>query len=95
MRIPQSIAISERRGLIHFEISNGMAVRSYPLETHVSNHCLTHDNLRDCLAHVTVSVNNQEQHVEYLIDSITCSDMTLQAATGLICKNKNSMLSKI
>ena len=67
--------------------------RSYPLETHVSNHRLAYDDLRDCSTHVTVTVPNPEQRVEYLIDSITCSDNTLQAAIGLIRANTNNMRS--
>ena len=65
--------------------------RAYPLETHVSNHRNAYDDLSDCSNYITVSVPNDEQRVEYLIDSITCSDSTLQAAIGLIRANTNNM----
>lgn len=65
--------------------------RSYPLETHVSNHRQAVDDLRECSDHITVSVPDQSQRVEYLIDSIACNDNTLQAAIGLIRANTNNM----
>ena len=65
--------------------------RSYPLESHVSNHRVAYDDLRDCSNHITVPVPNDEQRVEYLIDSINCPDSTLQAAVGLIRANTNNM----
>ena len=65
--------------------------RSYPLETHVSNHRQAVDDLRECSSHITVSVPDQSQRVEYLIDSIACNDSTLQAAIGLIRANTNNM----
>ena len=42
-------------------------------------------------AHITVAVPDPAQRVEYLIDSITCSDNTLQAIIGLIRTNTNNM----
>ena len=65
--------------------------RSYPLETHVSNHRQAVDNLRDYSDHITVSVSDQSQRVQYLIDSIACNDNTLQAAIGLIRANINNI----
>ena len=65
--------------------------RAYPLETHVSNHRQSVDEIRECSTHITVNVPNQAQRVEYLIDSINCSDNTLQAAIGLIRANTNNM----
>ncbi len=65
--------------------------RSYPLESHVSNHRVAYDDLRDCANHITVPVPNGEQRVEYLIDSINCPDSTLQAALGLIRANTNNI----
>ena len=53
--------------------------RAYPLETHVSNHRQSVDEIRECSTHITVTVPNHTQRVEYLIDSISCSDSTLQA----------------
>jgi hypothetical protein len=65
--------------------------RAYPLESHVSNHRQAVDEIQECSSHVTASVPNQDQRVEYLIDSITCADHTLQAAIGLIRANTNNM----
>ena len=65
--------------------------RSYPLESHVSNHRQAFDDLRDCAQHITVQVPTEPQRVEYLIDSIACSDSTLQAAIGLVRANTNQM----
>ena len=65
--------------------------RSYPLETHVSNHRAAVDDLRECATHITVTVPDPAQRVEYLIDSISCQDNTLQAAIGLIRANTNNM----
>ena len=82
-------AISKRRlNLLQNIKWNG---RSYPLESHVSNHRQAIDDLRDCALHITVPVPDQSQRVEYLIDSITCQDNTLQAAIGLIRANTNNM----
>ena len=58
--------------------------KSFPLENHVSNHRSAADELRECSNHVTVSVPDPSQRVEYLIDSITCNDNTLQATIGLV-----------
>jgi hypothetical protein len=65
--------------------------RSYALESHVSNHRTAVDDLKDCAGHITVAVPDESQRVEYLIDSISCSDNTLQAAIGLIRANTNNM----
>ena len=65
--------------------------RAYPLESHVSNHRQALDDLRDCSNHITVSVPDDAQRVEYLIDSITCPDTTLQAAVALVRANTNNM----
>ena len=65
--------------------------RSFPLESHVSNHRAAIDDLNECANHITVSVPDQSQHVEYLIDSIACNDNTLQAAIGLVRANTNNM----
>ena len=65
--------------------------RAYPLESHVSNHRQAHDDLLECSAHIQCAVPGPEQKVEYLIDSIACTDSTLQAAIGLIRANTNNM----
>ena len=65
--------------------------RAFPLENHVSNHRQAHDDLLECSNHITVPVLDQSQRVEYLIDSISCTDNTLQAAIGLIRANTNGM----
>ena len=67
--------------------------RSYPLETHVSNHRQAVDDIKECSNHITVVVPDQSQRVEYLIDSIVCSDNTLQASLGLVRANTNKMRS--
>ena len=65
--------------------------RAYALESHVSNHRQAHDDLLECSAHIQCAVPGPEQKVEYLIDSIACTDSTLQAAIGLIRANTNNM----
>ena len=65
--------------------------RAYPFETHVSNHRQAVDDLNECSEHITVPVPDASQRVEYLIDSITCQDNTLQAAIGLVRANTNNM----
>jgi hypothetical protein len=65
--------------------------RSYALESHVANHRTAVDEIHECSKHITVAVPDQPQRVEYLIDSITCSDNTLQAAIGLVRANTNNM----
>ena len=69
--------------------------KSYPLESHVSNHRQAVDEISDCSNHITVVVPDQAQRVEYLIDSITCPDNTLQAALGLVRANTNQMRSNL
>ena len=83
--------ISKKR--LSFLLRHKWNGRNHPLETHVSNHRVAYDDLRDCSAHVTVTVPNPEQRVEYLIDSINNSDTTLQAAIGLVRANTNNMRS--
>lgn len=68
--------------------------RAYPLESHVSNHRQAHDDLNECSKHIQCAVPGPEQRVEYLIDSITCVDNTLQAAIGLVRANTNNMRSE-
>lgn len=65
--------------------------RAFPLESHVSNHRQAVDDIRECAEHITVPVPDNSQRVEYLIDSISCFDNTLQAAIGLIRANTNNM----
>ena len=64
---------------------------SYPLESHISNHRQAFDDIRECALHITTNVPSEPQRVEYLIDSITSKDNTLQAAIGLIRANTNNM----
>ena len=64
---------------------------SYALETHVSNHCHAYDDIRECSTHITVPVPSNPQRVEYLIDSITSKDITLQASIGVVRANTNNM----
>ena len=69
---------------------NGMAVHSllnhiFPTTARPSM------TLQECSNHITVSVPGDAQRVELLIDSINCSDSTVQAAIGLIRANTNNM----
>ena len=64
---------------------------SYALETHVYNHRQAYGDLRECSTHITVPVPSNPQRVEYLIDSITSKDSTLQASIGLVRANTNNM----
>ena len=54
--------------------------RNYPLEQHVSNHRTAIDDLRECNNHVGNAVPNEQQRVEYLLDSTSSQDNSLQAA---------------
>lgn len=65
---------------------------SYPLEQHVSNHCSVVDNL-ECAVHVQTAVPNIPQHMEYLLESITSQDSSLQAAMGNVHADTNNMRS--
>ena len=57
----------------------------------MSNHRQAHDDLLECSAHIQCDVPGPDQKVEHLIDSIACTDSTLQAAIGLIRANTNNM----
>ena len=59
----------------------------------MSNHRQAVDDLKECSRHITVSVPDPSQRVEYLIDSISCSANTLQATIGLVRSNTNNMRS--
>jgi hypothetical protein len=65
--------------------------RQNSLEKHVSNHRQAHEDLQDCSTHITVSVAGQPQRVEWLLDSISSQDPTLQATIGLIRSDVNNM----
>ena len=67
----------------------------YPLKTHVSTHRQAVDDIAECSAHITVTVPDQSQRVEYLIDSIQCTDNTLQATLGLIKANTKNVQTDI
>ena len=67
--------------------------RSYPLEQHISNHRTAVDDLNDCFVHIKNAVPNEAQRVEYLLESITCQDSSLQAAMGNIRADTNNMRS--
>ena len=45
-------------------------VRSYPLKTHVSKNCQAVEDIREYATHITTSVPDQAQRVEYFIDRI-------------------------
>ena len=57
------------------------------LETHVSKHRQAVDDISECSNHITVVVPDESQRVEYLVDSINCSDTTLQVTLGLVRAN--------
>ena len=57
----------------------------------MSNHRQAHDDLLECSAHIQCAVPGPEKKVDYLIDSITCTDSTLQEAIGLIRVKTNKM----
>jgi len=67
--------------------------RSFPLEQHVSNHRTAVDDLNDCAQHIHNAVPNMSQRVEYLLESISCQDSSLQAAMGNIRADTNNMRS--
>ena len=74
--------IHKKRMVILHDIKwNG---RSYAMERHVSNHRQAVEDISECAANIPVSVPNQSQRVEFLIDSINCQDAGLQAALSLI-----------
>ena len=58
--------------------------RAYPLESHVSNHRQSVDDINECSNSINVFVPDSSHMVEYLIDSIVCQDNTIQAAIGLV-----------
>ena len=64
---------------------------SYPFEPHVSNHRQAFDDLNECTMHITTNVPSEPQRVEFLIDSITSKDNTLQATIGLVRANMNNI----
>ena len=65
--------------------------RGCELEKHVSSHRQASDDLEECSNHITCAVPDKSQRVEYLIDSISCNDVTLQAALALVRANTNNM----
>lgn len=67
--------------------------RSYSLEQHVSNHRSAVDDLKECAVHVQTAVPNTPQRVEYLLESITSQDSSLQAAMGNVRADTNNMRS--
>ena len=68
--------------------------RSYPLETHISNHRQAADDLRECNSHINNQIPDESQRVEYLLDSISNQDSALQAAIGNIRADSNGMRSQ-
>jgi len=64
---------------------------SYPLESHISNHRQAFDDLCECALYIATNFSSEPRRVEYLIDSITSKDNTLQAAVGVIRANTNNM----
>ena len=59
----------------------------------MSNHRSAIDDLKDCAQHIQAAVPNTPQRVEYLLESITCQDNSLQAAMGNVRADTNNMRS--
>ena len=55
------------------------------------NHRKFHDNLMECSTHIECAVPGPDKKIEHLIDSINCTDSTLQAAMSLVRDNTNNM----
>ena len=66
-------------------------MRPCPLEIHVSNYRKDHNDLIECSAFAQCAVPRPEQKVECLINSIQCTDSTLQDAVSLVRANTNNM----
>lgn len=54
------------------------------LENHVSKHRRSHDQIEECSTHIPVAVLTGAQKVEYLLDSIVCTNLNVVAAQSLI-----------
>ena len=65
--------------------------RTYPLEQHISNHRQACDDLTDAATHIGNQIPDQAQRVEYLLDSITSQDASLQAGIGNIRADSQGM----
>ena len=59
----------------------------FPFESHVSKHRKAHDQIVECSTHIACQIISAEQKVEYLLDSITSNDNTIQATLALIRSN--------
>ena len=80
--------LKKRQNMLQDVTWNG---RSFPLETHISNHRQAIDDMSECAEHITVSGPDDYQREDFLIDSINCEDSILQAARGLTRANTNNM----
>ena len=67
---------------------NGWA---YPLDVHVSNHMQAHEDLLEYSTYVKFVVPVPAHKVEYLIDRINFTDVTLQDYIGLFRANTNNI----
>ena len=67
--------------------------QNYPLEQHVSNHRTAVDDLKECNTHIGTAIPNDPQRVEYLLESITSQDSSLQADMGNVRANTNNLRS--
>ena len=63
------------------------------MEQHVSNHRTAVDDLKECNTHIGTAIPNDPQWVEYLLESITSQDPSLQAAMGNVRANTNNLRS--
>ena len=57
----------------------------------MSNDRQAHDNLMECSARMKCTVPEPEKKVEYLINSIQCTDRNLQPSVGLVRANTKDM----
>ena len=64
--------------------------RSYPLDNYVSNHFQKVEYFQECATHITTSVLDQYQQVEYPNYRVLYSDNTLQDEIGLVSATKNN-----
>ena len=67
--------------------------RPYPLEQHVSNHRTAVDDIKECNAHIGTAIPDDSQRVEYLLESISSQDSSLQAAMGNIRTDSRGLRS--
>ena len=81
--------ISKKR--LRFFLKIKLNVQTFPLESHVANHRQACGDLRECSAHVEFKAPELEKNGEHLVDSVNCTNSTLQEAIGLVRANTINM----